>query len=223
MGLKAGFFSGVAAGGAFGSAFGGKMNKWLQKARDFTKFIGTTLAGGISGGVGSRLAGGKFWDGFRNGAIAAGLNHAAHELQKVDPARLKARIERDGKLTWREANKWYRHGKGQPLSIDASTIDLNFLKSKNWTINQIDSRQLLLKSKSGTVYGQLTLQYKGNNKFKVFDDNYGFELHPGSLDMSVSQGLNLMFRNAATNVGHSFAGQGTPYDINFYNRIISPK
>jgi hypothetical protein len=82
MGLKAGFFSGVAAGGAFGSAFGGKVGKWLQKARDFPKFIGTTLAGGISGGVGSRLAGGKFWDGFRNGAIAAGLNHGLHSLQQ---------------------------------------------------------------------------------------------------------------------------------------------
>ena len=30
----------------------------------------------------SRIAGGKFWDGFRNGAISAGLNHAAHSLQQ---------------------------------------------------------------------------------------------------------------------------------------------
>lgn len=70
----AGFLS-----GGFGSAFGGKVGKWLQNARDFPKFIGTTIAGGISGGVGSRIAGGKFWDGFRNGAISAGLNHGLHE------------------------------------------------------------------------------------------------------------------------------------------------
>ena len=42
----AGFLS-----GGFGSAFGGKMKNWLKGIRDFPKFIGTTIAGGISGGV----------------------------------------------------------------------------------------------------------------------------------------------------------------------------
>lgn len=84
----AGFLS-----GGFGSAFGGKVGKWLTNARDLPKFIGTTIAGGISGGVGSRLAGGKFWDGFRNGAISAGLNHAAHSLRQ----RLQNSIKVNGK------------------------------------------------------------------------------------------------------------------------------
>jgi hypothetical protein len=35
-------------------------------------------AGGLSGGISSVIAGGKFWTGFRQGAITSGLNHLAH-------------------------------------------------------------------------------------------------------------------------------------------------
>lgn len=34
------------------------------------------------GGVSAKLAGGSFWDGFRNGAISAGLNHFAHQVEQ---------------------------------------------------------------------------------------------------------------------------------------------
>lgn len=136
---------------------------------------------------------------------------------------LKSRIESDGRLTLGEANKWYRNGRGIPLNIDASKVDVDFLNSENWSVGMIDQRQLLMNSKSGTVYGQLTFKYLGSNKFKVFNDHYDFKLHRGSLDMSLSQSFKLMFRNAATNVGHALAGKGTPYDINFYNRIITVK
>ena len=61
---------------------GSSDSKYLANASGFVKAVGTTLIGGLSGGVGSRLAGGKFWDGFRNGAISPGLNHAAHSLQQ---------------------------------------------------------------------------------------------------------------------------------------------
>lgn len=36
-------------------------------------------SGGLSGGVGSTIAGGNFWDGARQGLITSGLNHLAHE------------------------------------------------------------------------------------------------------------------------------------------------
>ncbi|MGG5209254.1 RHS repeat-associated core domain-containing protein [Chryseobacterium sp. MIQD13] len=35
-------------------------------------------AGGISGGISSTIAGGNFWQGFRQGIITSGLNHVAH-------------------------------------------------------------------------------------------------------------------------------------------------
>ncbi|WP_027383288.1 RHS repeat-associated core domain-containing protein [Epilithonimonas caeni] len=36
------------------------------------------VAGGLSGGISSSIAGGNFWQGFRQGLITAGLNHVAH-------------------------------------------------------------------------------------------------------------------------------------------------
>ncbi|MCC3214758.1 hypothetical protein LIV57_05710 [Chryseobacterium sp. X308] len=39
----------------------------------------TMLAmGGLSGGISSTIAGGNFWEGFRQGIITSGLNHLAH-------------------------------------------------------------------------------------------------------------------------------------------------
>ena len=37
-------------------------------------------AGGLSGGLSSTIAGGKFIDGFRQGVITSGLNHVAHSI-----------------------------------------------------------------------------------------------------------------------------------------------
>jgi hypothetical protein len=37
-------------------------------------------AGGLSGGLSSAIAGGKFWDGVKQGLITSGLNHLAHEV-----------------------------------------------------------------------------------------------------------------------------------------------
>ena len=36
------------------------------------------VAGGLSGGLSSTIAGGKFIDGFKQGIITSGLNHLAH-------------------------------------------------------------------------------------------------------------------------------------------------
>ncbi|MDB0600836.1 hypothetical protein PL373_06715 [Tenacibaculum maritimum] len=77
------YFSGFAAG-AVGSAIGHYAKIGLEKAgaNNFWKASGTITAGSLSGGVGSFVSGGKFWDGFRNGAISSALNHVAHELTK---------------------------------------------------------------------------------------------------------------------------------------------
>jgi hypothetical protein len=42
--------------------------------------IGTVLFGAISGGVGSHLTGGNFWQGAVTGGIVAGLNHELHDM-----------------------------------------------------------------------------------------------------------------------------------------------
>ncbi|MFL0121794.1 hypothetical protein V2611_08340 [Tenacibaculum maritimum] len=77
------YFSGFVAG-AVGSAIGHYTKLGLEKAgaNNFWKASGTITAGSLSGGVGSFVFGGKFWDGFRNGAISSSLNHVAHMIQE---------------------------------------------------------------------------------------------------------------------------------------------
>ncbi|MGN7864118.1 hypothetical protein [Chryseobacterium sp. 22458] len=45
--------------------------------RDYMKATMLTM-GGLSGGISSTIAGGNFWDGFRQGIITSGLNHLGH-------------------------------------------------------------------------------------------------------------------------------------------------
>ncbi|WP_243765978.1 RHS repeat-associated core domain-containing protein [Polaribacter cellanae] len=78
------YFSGFAAG-AVGSAIGHYALKGLERvgANNFWKAAGTITAGSLSGGIGSVIAGGKFWDGFRNGAISTSLNHVMHMVKNA--------------------------------------------------------------------------------------------------------------------------------------------
>lgn len=68
-----GFFSGAAS-----SLVATGMGSLAQGMDKLGQAIGTIGGGALAGGVGASVAGGDFWDGFRNGAISAGLNHAVH-------------------------------------------------------------------------------------------------------------------------------------------------
>lgn len=43
------------------------------------------VTGGLGGGISSSIAGGNFWNGFRQGVITSGLNHAMHEIGNDSP------------------------------------------------------------------------------------------------------------------------------------------
>jgi hypothetical protein len=49
-------------------------------------------SGGLSGGLSSSIAGGKFWDGFRQGIITSGLNHAMHGVIDNNKVRTKNKV-----------------------------------------------------------------------------------------------------------------------------------
>ncbi|WP_407267092.1 RHS repeat-associated core domain-containing protein [Tenacibaculum maritimum] len=102
------YFSGFAAG-AVGSAIGHYAKIGLEKAgaNNFWKASGIITAGSLSGGVGSFVSGGKFWDGFRNGAISTTLNHVIHMVQK------KIKTIR----STREALKHYFEGEGESVKL----------------------------------------------------------------------------------------------------------
>ena len=74
-----GFASGAAAS-LISGAVGGACD--LKKVPAVWAKAAMIAAGGIAGGVSSKIAGGEFIDGFCNGLISAGLNHAMHWVAK---------------------------------------------------------------------------------------------------------------------------------------------
>jgi hypothetical protein len=81
----------VANGGSFGPGFlsglassltSSGVGALLKGASRGVVVAGMYGSGALSGGLGSASAGGSFWDGARNGAITAGLNHLAHMITR---------------------------------------------------------------------------------------------------------------------------------------------
>jgi hypothetical protein len=114
-------------------------------------------------------------------------------------------------MSLNEANNWYRIGNGMTVNVNAASVDLHFINPDDWEIGDVRSVQTLLKSGSGRVFGSLTLQYKGNDQFRILTDNYGFEMHQKRI-----------LRNLATKLGKSYAGFGRSFDIQFigYKTVI---
>jgi hypothetical protein len=204
----AGFLSGAAAGffGDLGAtAWSGNKQLGGTFAGVGGKYAGTTVGtvafGALSGGVGAELTGGNFWQGAVTGGIVAGLNTVMH---KIDPPGGKKGRKTP---TLEEANEHYRNGNGKSMTVDASTVDLNFLDTSKWEAGKTYGVQTLTTSKDGRVYGGITVKYLGNNKVSILPDTYNFEQH-GSFFSST-------FRNTANVIGRWYAGDGTPYKINF--------
>ncbi len=128
-------------------------------------------------------------------------------------ASLKDRPDWDGYLTLSEANEWYRDGRGQALFADLSRIDLSGIVSlgENY-IGQVKTFNLLWNSNSlndGLVYGNVTFKRYPNHTVRAFSDEYGFEMKPWKNPLN-------WVRNFETMIGHKYAGEGIPYEINLY-------
>ena len=77
-GMSGGTYGQGFLSGSAGSLIGGGASSLLQNSGPVFQAIGTVSAGALAGGIGAEIMGGNFWDGARNGAISAGLNHAVH-------------------------------------------------------------------------------------------------------------------------------------------------
>ncbi|MGI9525785.1 MAG: hypothetical protein ACR2MS_01600 [Weeksellaceae bacterium] len=73
-----GFFS-----GAGGSIVSSVVNGLVVSNVPGMRGISTVAAGGISAGIISKASGGTFWQGFRMGAITAGLNHVREHITRI--------------------------------------------------------------------------------------------------------------------------------------------
>ncbi len=161
--------------------------------------------GGIGGGISSILAGGEFSDGLQQGLITSMANHAVHGAFQGGPGDLPWDLDGDGRLSLKEGNWWFRNGDGQAITVDAQTVDLDFLNPEDWFVGQYERVQTLVKSRTGRIYGNIDLTYQGNNQFVISPDPYHFPHAPGSG----------AFRNFANWIGKINAGKGTKYIINF--------
>ncbi|WP_184874034.1 SpvB/TcaC N-terminal domain-containing protein [Chryseobacterium sp. G0240] len=73
---QGGTFEQAFIAGALGSLGASAFKMTAGSFSDST--VGTVLFGAVSGGVGSQLSGGNFWEGVVIGGMVAGLNHAMH-------------------------------------------------------------------------------------------------------------------------------------------------
>lgn len=92
----------LAQGGTFEQAFvAGALGSlgasaFSMSAGSFSESgVGKVLFGAVSGGVGSELSGGNFWEGVVIGGMVAGLNHAMHRING-NPLRKQLRNEFEG-------------------------------------------------------------------------------------------------------------------------------
>lgn len=78
-GFNGGSYGSGFLSGAFGSLTATGTGTLFQYSSSAVQTIGIIGGGALAGGIGSEIAGGNFWDGFRNGAISSSLNHILHD------------------------------------------------------------------------------------------------------------------------------------------------
>ncbi len=122
----------------------------------------------------------------------------------------QSRPDADKRLTWAEANDWYRRGHGQPLTVDLSKINFQGVWVTNFP-SGINSKELIHLSalNDALVYGTITLKYLGDGKVAAAEsDTYHFDPKP-------CNSLKNAFNNFKTSVKKMYAGEGQPFKIHF--------
>ncbi|HOB77668.1 MAG: RHS repeat-associated core domain-containing protein [Bacteroidales bacterium] len=126
---------------------------------------------------------------------------------------LPNRPDWDGYLTLNEANEWYRNGNGQPLFVDLSKIDLSNLYSLG--DNYIGEEKYInlffasISTNDALVYGTIKLKRYPNDQVKAYADVYDFNMHNSKNPLNWP-------RNIEAKIGKAYAGDGNPFNINFY-------
>lgn len=126
------------------------------------------------------------------------------------------RINRTGRLTFRDATLLWRYGYGQDVTVEINTIDLSRVR-----LSHIEDGKILVNLfvhkhfhnlNDGLVYGTITLVQSKENPFEFegANDRYDFDIQ---LDGNV-------LRNIATTFGHGVGGWGgTAFTIQFEGKV----
>ncbi|HVK97391.1 MAG TPA: RHS repeat-associated core domain-containing protein [Flavisolibacter sp.] len=182
--------------GAFGSLSGSAISNYVYNP------LLLSGASVITGGIGSELSGGNFWQGAALAGIISLVNHGWHEQ----------RPDADGVLTLEEANKWARIGKGKPLYVDANKLDLGWVRDEGWSRSNRKGVQTFLNAHFGDVYGNITLERVGPYTAKILPDIYDFEQHGSFLSSPVRNSATWVGKMRASRLGFS---RIQPFTIHF--------
>lgn len=216
------FVSGAAASGIGSYAQSVNMNSGLMVAS-------TTVMGGVV----AWATGGDFLQGAMQGMMIGALNHAQHDqyepMNNPEAAKVRSRnrikkdpkykqkiiseIQKDGKLSFEEAYYWYGYGDGSTIHVDASKLDLEKIDITNRKVGEHWSIQTLTSSGNysvGLVYGSITVEYQGNNSFRILPDTYDFDIHTDNFF-----NWHTIKRNIETIGAGILHGTGTPFKIIF--------
>ena len=181
-------------------------------------YIAAEIAsGGLSGGLGSVIAGGDFWRGAEQGVIATAYNHAVHGLyNKINQDEANPwDTNKDGKLQKKEADNWWMHGKGKEIYVDNSKIDWSGLElpddvdiGERFNIETTEAfRELPFET--AATYGGTVFEKTGRNKAKVLDQPYHY-------DIRSYNSIENVVRNIMTKIGRP-SRTGQNYMIRYEN------
>ncbi|NLT50477.1 MAG: hypothetical protein GXX85_06120 [Ignavibacteria bacterium] len=125
------------------------------------------------------------------------------------------RPDKDGYLTLSEANYWWQNGAGQTLSVDLGKLDLTSITLDNFPrgVGSTEYFNLLFRGNvnDGLVYGTIGLTLEDDCSVSAKYDDYDF-------DYKGWNSLGNIIRNTENFFGNIYAGEGTPYRINFYGK-----
>ena len=126
---------------------------------------------------------------------------------------LSSRPDWDGYLTLKEANDWYRNGKGQSLFVSLEKIDLSGLVSLgDEYVGQERYINLFWGSHSlndAMVYGNIKLVRYPYDMVRAKADYYDFDMKPWI-------SLKTIGRNIETVIGKKVAKNGVGYKVHIY-------
>ena len=164
-GISGGNFATSFVSGALGSAASSLFRAGLNNVNigETGKDIGTMLFGSVSGGVGSKLTGGNFWEGTAIGLTVSTLNHLAHKFTQNDPIKrltVEQQKELEGIKSGTKLTTDFLKNTGLDKVIDNWIENTNLGKSlKVGIVDYI--------SMGGEVYYDYKLyNYKGVNKYE---------------------------------------------------------
>ncbi|MBO4719364.1 MAG: VCBS repeat-containing protein [Prevotella sp.] len=211
-----GWLEGVQGGNIFHGmmmgAISGAGGHYIDKNLNTLGKAGEIAASAVLGGTVDELGGGKFANGAITSAFSIMFNDMIHPKNITEYRRLrKKEIEKDGKLSFYEAQEWWAIGNGETLEIDVNSLNLDFLDVSNMKPGFIWGQSLEPGGKhQWGVFGNVTIGYLGNNEVVVFPDYYDFNIIPNP-----NNDPDITRRNRWTKIDKVIHGNGNPYKIVF--------